>query len=334
MTLLVVSTGQLNANILVTLYHDAMPEYVSTKHGLTPAKLCDTHTDGLHKYMKRLKPHARASTSKLIHDWIPNQSFLHKQDRTCSSLCPCCESHPETVEHMYQCEDPETLKSRVLKLDEYLQALIKINTNIHIVETFEYKLSMVLNITYKKKYIAPSSMDHKLYTTLITAKRHQNILRWNYFLKGFISSYWIQLQTLSSSSPTARQSKWEEKITSLTINLLKELWNDRNTFVHGKTIQEARTNARAAVLRQVADLYKKPPTLAKRYACVTDIPIANRIKKPTAQLQQWLERIKHQIKVSKYLCNPRIEGQLTLHQAYNRAGFTVTEDSGSKKYPP
>jgi hypothetical protein len=55
------------------------------------------------------------------------------------------------AEHMYQCEETETQKTWAMKLDEYLLALIKINTYIHIVETMEYKLSLTLINPYKKK---------------------------------------------------------------------------------------------------------------------------------------------------------------------------------------
>jgi hypothetical protein len=42
-------------------------------------------------------------------------------------------------------------KTRAMELDEYLLALIKRKTYIHIVETVEYKLSLTLNNPYKKK---------------------------------------------------------------------------------------------------------------------------------------------------------------------------------------
>ncbi len=51
--------------------------------------------------MKSQKPHAKAATSKLLPDWIPTQAFLHKQDLSCSPLCPHCELHQETCEHDY-----------------------------------------------------------------------------------------------------------------------------------------------------------------------------------------------------------------------------------------
>jgi hypothetical protein len=141
------------------------------------------------------------------------------------------------------------------------------------------------------------------------------------FPQGIYFNILGTIAELSTTSHALWQSKWEQKITGLKINLLKDVWKDWNTSVHGKSIQEACTNVRAAVIQQVAALYNKPPTLAKWYACVTEISMENHIRKPTAQLQQWLERVKHQIKVSQYLCNPRVAGQLTLPHAYNRARF-------------
>ncbi len=204
-------------------------------------------------------------------------------------------------------------------------------------ETLEYKLSLTLNIPYKKKYNSPDKIPKQFSSLFLTAKRHQNIIGWNYFLKGFISSFWIELQYLLRSPTGPRvpnMNTWETKITSLTINLLKDIWADRNTYIHGKSTEEARANARAAIIRQISVLYKTPPVLAKRYACITEIPFETRIRKTTTQLQQWMDRVKHQIKMSQYLCNPRFPGQLTLHQAYRRAGIELPEGDGGLKYPP
>jgi hypothetical protein len=51
-----------------TLYDEAMQKYIEQKHGLLSNKLRDVQTTQLHIYLKRLTPHERASTAKLISD--------------------------------------------------------------------------------------------------------------------------------------------------------------------------------------------------------------------------------------------------------------------------
>jgi hypothetical protein len=81
-------TCKLETALLNSLYHDDMQAYISSKHGLTETKLENMMTDKLELYLRSLKPHNRAATVKLMHNWIPTNTFFHKQGRATSSKCP------------------------------------------------------------------------------------------------------------------------------------------------------------------------------------------------------------------------------------------------------
>ena len=114
------------------------------------------------------------------------------------------------------------------------------------------------------------------------------------------------------------------------MDLHKAIWEKRNEWVHGKTQEEKKTRARAAIIKQVEELYKRKPILAKRYHKIDQMPLEIRRRQGTAQLQAWLAKIKHQIHVTQVLQTTLPPGQLSLREAFNNArGYTK-----SNKYPP
>lgn len=107
-----------------------------------------------------------------------------------------------------------------------------------------------------------------------TAVFHQNILGWDNFLHGYTSKHWGGIENSQGESCKS----WESKLTSSMLHFHKEIWDGCNTFVHGKTIDEARQKAREAVLNRVNEIYKQPPTLASRYPSIFELPLENCLK--------------------------------------------------------
>jgi hypothetical protein len=99
----------------------------------------------------------------------------------------------------------------------------------------------------------------------------------------------------------------------------------------GKTKEEAKQKARDAIIKRVTQLYQQPPRLASRFPSICQIPLEQRIKRTTQQLQDWIHRIHHQIQVSELIHSKLPPGQLTLHQAYRNYGKNPLNRN---KYPP
>jgi hypothetical protein len=106
---------------------------------------------------------------------------------------------------------------------------------------------------------------------------------------------------------------------------------NRKTFVHGKMVQEAKEKLRAMVEDKVIQIYNKPPKLAPRYQRITDIPLQHQLNRSTTELQDWVSRIQHQVKVTEFLNVIRPPGQLTLKQAYARNTLLLKQ---RHKFPP
>jgi hypothetical protein len=126
-----------------------------------------------------------------------------------------------------------------------------------------------------------------------------------------------------------RQKKryWDDIMVSDFVELHKAIWGKWNEWVHGKTHEEAKKRARAAVQKQVDRL---KPILAKRYHQIDQKPIECRKLQGTVQLQTWLAKINHQIHVTQILQTTLLPGQLSIREAFNNARGCTTLN----KYPP
>jgi hypothetical protein len=315
------------------MYSESLLTYIHKKHNICSAKLDMINTGGLQSYLGKLKIAQRASVVKLIHNWIPTNALLYKQGCSDTLLCPRCHNAPEDTDHILTCGEKVASNTRQQILYEMLHKMMKLNTSIYILSTFENKFSNLLRVKPRHAYPLPESF-HTYPSPLISrATRSQNLIGWNNFLKGYISKHWKSAQDASTSSriPGTKRDRWDIDVTALAIDLLRKLWEDRNVYVHGKTIQEANEKLRARVHATVVQLYTKPPKLAPRYQKISTVSLEQRLQKPTKELQDWLARIAHQRCITELLNASIAPGQLTLQQACARQ--TVKQQQ-RHKYPP
>ena len=303
-----------------------MANYINRKHNLTSAKLHHVHLNSLGHCLRKLKPPQRATMVKLIHGWIPTNNVLHKQGRQQTHLCPRCQIYKETTDHILHCPDSDAHDNRQDILYKSLNALKDAHTSIYILQAFEQKLTKYLQINSRNMFNPPNINN----MTPDRAIKHQNIVGWDNFCRGYISKLWTSTQQEQYTS-NKHHSKWAEKLTSTILNMHYEIWKDRNTYVHGKTIQEAKEKARCAIVKMIKELYKKPPTLAKRYCPIYAVPLTERLKRPTGYLQDWIHRIAHQVRMTELINCSRPPGQLTIKEAFANA---VRRRRSSHAYPP
>jgi hypothetical protein len=71
-----------------------------------------------------------------------------------------------------------------------------------------------------------------------------------------------QSATSKSNVKSHQTPQWDTKLISLTIQLLKSIWEDRNHFQYGTTRNEAAEKARALLLDKVHAIYRSPPKVS------------------------------------------------------------------------
>lgn len=230
--------GHLGTELQFHLSFSSIRLYIQTKHNLSDPIIDKINIVALEKYLRLLSVHLRANTIKLIHHWTPTFAFLSCQGRESLPICNRCQKAVETSAHILTCGDLQAIDQRFSLLQSSLQELLKISTPIQIVTVSEYKISLVLNIPYKKNFQLASALSQPHHSILITAIRHQNLIGWDCFLKGYTSTLWSTLVTETSLSTIRSQPNADSLdvlFIAAIIKLHKSIWEDRNKILHGTT---------------------------------------------------------------------------------------------------
>jgi hypothetical protein len=162
-------------------------------------------------------------------------------------------------------------------LGHFLSQLVHLNTPIHIINTFEYKLSILLDIPYLTTYSAPTKISPEARLNLISAIIHQqNIIGWDLFLTGFHSSLWYNVFHHLSLDPSP-QDQWDKRLIAQSGELLKNIWHDRNKVLRLSSREEAKSMLRQRVQQCVTELYRNPTKLHRRYQKIRSMPLHQRL---------------------------------------------------------
>jgi len=326
-------TNHFQSEIYTTLSYESTAKYLESRLSLTPSKLIHINSIALCRYMESLKIHKHATTIKLLHGWAPTYASLCRQGRSHTSICPRCNVHVETTAHVYSCPAESVILKRNAHLASFLATLKKHCTAIPILATLEYKLSLTLKLPYVRSYCVSIQSSPNQHQLLLQAIKHQNIIGWDNFLRGYTFIYWMEsyMSFFASSTMTATPCfTWDVEIIRASIFLSTSLWADRNCFIHGNNKREAKDLLRMRTVERVKYLYKNPPRLDRRYADIKTIPLESRLQCSTTTLQRWIKRVEHCTFVTKFLRDNPAHHQLTIPQAFARAMRTES----ALKYPP
>jgi hypothetical protein len=173
---------------------------------------------------------------------------------------------------MFQCGDHAAQSFRQKTVYQTLNDLALINTNIETLHTLEYNLTSFLKVDCLHRYSA-ATQHSTCVNAANTATKHQNIIGWENFMRGFIYKKWAATQQHTKHKRHRSIQSWSHQLTRQIVELLLAIWQDRNQAIQQKSIAESRFKAREAIVKKVNDIYKNPPKLATRYPAITQIPI-------------------------------------------------------------
>ena len=91
--------------------------------------------------------------------------MLSQQGHKPSPFCPRCSNAIETCDHVYKCSHPQAITNRQSFLQMFLSTLLSAKKPIHILSSFEYKLSLTLELPFLPSFhvqheILPSTKNY------------------------------------------------------------------------------------------------------------------------------------------------------------------------------
>ena len=110
-----------------------------------------------------------------------------------------------------------------------------------------------------------------------------------------------------------------------------QIWSDKNVHFHGKSTLQASQHLRKRISDQVSKVYSNPPKHHNRLAKIGAIPLKDRLRRSTTNLQRWLSLVNHQKPVSKYMSDRYTCNQLSLRESFKRANILISD---YQKFPP
>ncbi len=260
--------------------------YLQHKHGMCEGKLDCVNLLALQDHLSKLKYRTRALIIKLIHDGIPTYATMSRQGKEKCPLCPRCKSSIEISSHVFSCPHLDAQAAQQEGLNTFLTTLPNIGNPSYLLATFEYKISLTLDISFIQNYCCQSLLPPTLKHNLLQAIRHQNVLRWDMFLKGFSSIYWVELYNDHDEPSEKHKSRtWGEQLVAASLSCLKHIWDDRNQFLHGKTRLESKHKLRERVHSAVQKIYASPPKLHRQYPSIRAMSLEQRLRHNTTHLQ-------------------------------------------------
>jgi hypothetical protein len=207
------------------------------------------------------------------------------------------------------------------------------NTAPHFLSCFEIHLGNCLTVKTIDKYTTTDQPPPQIKTTLNDAIHHQNIIGWENLLRGYTSSFWsrIQHQIPQNEISKSKRAPWNTILIRKALELHKNIWEDRNIFVNGKTIKESHQKLRQRTLERVKSIYHDNPKLASRYSAIKEVLLEQRLRRTTKNLLDCIVKITHQMAITKYIEDTNVASQITISEAFRRA---KEQQGGINKYPP
>jgi len=217
-------------------------------------------------------------------------------------------------------------------LDDMLHKLEKQGTPNIMLQTFNYMLSLTLNLPYDKVSSQWTHDFNSIPHVLLWAIKHQNLVGWDNFMKGFISIKWkdVHMQ-LSRESLQHSSTERDTQLTGAAINLSRGIGEDRNKRLYGENRKDHLVYLRSVILEQVRLVYQYPPKLHKQYARIQKVSLEDRLSRSTIHLIHWLNRIKHQKTISERLFQTQVCSQQSIRH------FLVPKSCNTidcTKFPP
>ena len=276
--------------------------FLEGKHSLSEGKRAGVNWEGLGSTLRAHPPPQRAIYVKYQQGWLPTNSFLHRQGRVPSALCPLCGTEEETTEHLHCCGNPKAVEERRVQLDACFKSLREAGTAPEIVNCWEQQL-------YKMFCLPPpalrdlSASRHcaAMDKAISVARKHQAILSWQGFLQGRHSVEWVKVQRLHVKlrrEPPRKGLPWELRSVRLISALVPDVWRRRNEWVHGATVTEAARLRRERVHALVKGVYLRNPKLLPRFQSVRAVRLEERLQCPVEVLHVWLKQVERQESVT------------------------------------
>jgi hypothetical protein len=246
---------------------------------------------GLGISFKSLDTPSRHFISKMLHGWLNTGHQRRKITKDpLSSLCPCCHAPDETYEHILRC----SAASVVLARDKFLAKMKKLD--VRGTTTWKVFHQAVQNWLLDGDAMKHPCLDNYILmpghrVLLTTALKNQDKIGWNYALRGYLSTSWVEAEYhINRAAHDDIRKKWLRKIIKVLWSFNKTMWTHRNSVLHSTTVP-LRELKESAVNTKIRTLFEQQPDFAVLDQVLFDTPLEVMLSRPLQAKKHWIRLV-------------------------------------------
>ena len=168
---------------------------------------------------------------KFVSGFLPTANHMHRQGSWDDNLCPLCKNEVENNKHLMRCTCSAATMERHSQIYEFHQWLLDNKTDPNIAQTITYTLINGPETSFVSMLPLGVSSLVKL------AAQEQDIIGWDNFLFGRMSTIWSRAQQQYFDSITSNRndhfgSGWLKRLIPRVYDMVHAVWMFRNSIVH------------------------------------------------------------------------------------------------------
>ena len=211
--------------------------YLNGKYGWNTAiiSLIDWHA--LEVALRSQTSTRQTRLAQIMHDWQNVGTQKVKIDPTTTAKCPTQCGETKDPAHYLRCQHPLMQSERLKLQNELLKQMDKMDTHPGIKTAI---IRLLHNECTKEDKIKITTLDEE---HIFNATQDQILLGHNALEKGYLSKHWNKAQQLWYSGKNKMKrglQMWTNKLIVLLQTYTYNVWNFRNTFLHGTNKKEQR----------------------------------------------------------------------------------------------
>jgi len=246
--------GKYHREIRLAKSEGPLRAYIMRKYSWTVAQMELIDWQALTQALNR-KQDKEVALVKLLAELTPTAKITKRYGRSNSSQCPRCQTDEETIDHVIRCPAVACQQWRSALLTHLrLICTTALHSRLALVDVLLDGLSCWFQHEQLDCTKYPDSL-HKLI-------KDQNSIGWNQLFRGRMVREWASLQQQSLWDNGFQQKSlsgrsWVATVVTTIWTRFFELWNARNTIVHGVDINDHTAIQKSRLLEEIKDLHSR-----------------------------------------------------------------------------
>ncbi len=186
-----VVAGNFRSLIREDLYYDSLKDTITAKEKWSINVFPMVAWPAFSTAFCRLSRPRQITYTKLTHCLLQTNSRNHMYYGT-TPICPGCNTHEETLQHVWSCDLPATVVAREALFDTYKITLQDFPTPPQLIEVIVHGLQQWIQLQNGgiQRQIAPTITNISLSAVTAAYTEQTTKIRWDAFLRGRVSLAW------------------------------------------------------------------------------------------------------------------------------------------------